>query len=135
MTLRLLTILVCTLYAHLLQAQEPLVIRFVDENMNRKPMHTVAPAYPREARRDRVEGDVKVCFEVDRKGRPFRIAVRESTHRIFESAAKSAVRASLFEPLARGEKVSGIKSCRTFRFRLQPVPPDVESIAVDPAEF
>ena len=88
-----------------------------------------------EAVRDRIEGDVKVCFEVDRKGRPFRIAVRESTHRIFESVARNAVRASLFEPLGPDEKISGIKACRTFRFRLEPMRPDIDSIAVDPAQF
>ena len=77
--------------------------------------------YPRVARRDRVEGDVRVCYEVDRKGRPYRIAVRESTHRIFESAAKQAVRASTYVPLEPGEENARIKTCRTFRFRLDPV--------------
>lgn len=87
----------------------------------RKPVHTVVPVYPELARRERVEGDVQVCFNIDREGIPYRIRVRSSTNRIFEKPAVLAARASTFEPLLPTKKLSGIKTCRTFRFRLQPV--------------
>ncbi len=87
----------------------------------RVPLHTVVPDYPAVAKRDRVEGEVEVCFNIDAQGRPYRIAVRHSTHRIFEKPSMRAVRASSYRPLPRGQKPSGIKNCRTFRFRLDPV--------------
>ena len=85
----------------------------------RVPLNTVVPEYPPEARRDRIEGEVEVCFNVDRKGRPTRIAVRRSTHRVFEKSAIRAVRASRYTPLKRSEPVPAIKTCRTFRFSLE----------------
>lgn len=88
---------------------------------DRKPRHTVVPRYPELARRERVEGDVQVCFNVDREGKPHGVRVRRSTNRIFEKPALVAARASTFEPLLPGKQMSGIKTCRTFRFRLDPV--------------
>lgn len=105
----------------LVLAQQTSWTRFVDENLHRVPVHTVVPEYPRVARRDRIEGEVQVCYHIDRRGRPYRIAVRHSTHRIFERPAKRAVRASTYQPLGDGESTSGIKTCRTFTFELQPV--------------
>ena len=97
---------------------------WIDEESDRTPLHTVVPAYPKDARRDRIEGEVQICYYVDRRGRPYRIAVRNSTHRIFERPSLRAVRGSTYEPLMPGEKSSGIKTCRTFRFELQPIPAD-----------
>lgn len=93
----------------------------IDNRTDRVPVHTVVPEYPRKQRRDRIEGEVQVCFEIDRKGRPRRAAVRHSTHRAFEKPSLRAVRASSFLPLKEGESPSGIKSCRTFVFALKPV--------------
>lgn len=87
----------------------------------RLPSHTVMPDYPKVARRDRIEGEVQVCFDVTRDGRTRRIAVRKSTNRLFEKAAIRAVRASTYVPLPGDAVMSGIKSCRTFRFTLEPV--------------
>lgn len=98
--------------------------QYFDENTERVPLHTVMPGYPHEARRDRIEGEVQVCFHIDRQGRPYRIAVRRSTHRIFEKPARKAVRRSTWLPLDAEAKVPGIKACRTFRFRLSPVAPE-----------
>ena len=92
-----------------------------DERRERMPVHTVVPRYPELARRERVEGEVQVCFNVDRDGRTHRVRVRKSTNRIFEKPSVLAVRASTYEPLPEGKKPSGIKTCRTFRFRLDPV--------------
>jgi len=102
-------------------AEEPRVTDMQEDDTERTPLHTVVPAYPKDARRDRIEGEVQVCFHVDRKGKPYRIAVRRSTHRVFEKPVRNAVRASSYVPLEEGEQTSGIKSCRTFRFTLRPV--------------
>jgi len=105
----------------LLHAEEITVSRYIDEDTDRIPMHTMVPIYPEVARRDRIEGQVQLCYHIDKKGRPYRIAVRKSTHRVFEKPAKHAIRASTYKPLKAGEKRSGIKTCRTFRFELTAV--------------
>lgn len=87
----------------------------------RMPVLTVVPVYPKLALRERVEGDVQVCFNIDREGIPHRVRVRSSSNRIFEKPSLLAARASTWEPLLPGKKLSGIKTCRTFRFRLNPV--------------
>ena len=101
-------------------AEESRVTRLEDGGHERVPLNTVAPAYPAIARRDRIEGDVQVCFDVDREGRPYRIAVRHSTNRVFEKPAIRAIRASRYQPLPEDQAVPAIKTCRTFRFRLEP---------------
>lgn len=95
-----------------------------DTDTERKPLHTVIPDYPAEARRDRVQGHVQVCFKISRSGAPWRIAVRKSTHRVFEKPALKAIRESTFVPLGPTDEVPRIKACRTFRFYLEPVPED-----------
>jgi TonB family protein len=100
-------------------AEESRVTRLEDGGHERVPLNTVAPAYPAIARRDRIEGDVQVCFDVDREGRPYRIAVRHSTNRVFEKPAIRAIRASRYQPLPEDQAVPAIKTCRTFRFRLE----------------
>lgn len=94
----------------------------VDSSTDRVPLHTVVPDYPRVARRDRIEGEVQVCFDITRDGYPQRIAVRKSTHSLFEKPARKAVRNSTWVPLKKDAEASGIKACRTFRFTLVPVP-------------
>ena len=92
-----------------------------DSGGERVPLLTVVPVYPAAARRDRVEGEVQVCFEVTRGGMPRRIAVRKSTYREFEKPSRDAVRRSRWVPLAEGEPLPAIKTCRTFRYSLVPV--------------
>jgi TonB family protein len=89
--------------------------------VTRFPAVTAMPDYPGIARRDRIEGEVQVCFDVTRDGRTRRIAVRRSSNRVFEKAAKWAIRKSSYLPLQAGEKHPGIKTCRTFRFTLEPI--------------
>ncbi len=101
--------------------EDEIEARVIDGKSDRIPAYTVAPRYPHKARRDRVEGQVMVCFEIDRKGRPRRIAVRNSTHRAFEKPSIIAVRASSFRPLGKQDVLQAIKSCRTFIFSLVPV--------------
>ena len=111
--------------ALLLFATEPALqadgVSRIDTDTDRIPLHTVIPDYPRVARRDRIEGEVQVCFDITRSGHPVRIAVRRSSHRIFEKPARKAVRKSTWVPIGKDVATSGIKACRTFRFNLVPV--------------
>ena len=97
---------------------------FETATTDRKPAHTVVPEYPEVARRDRIEGEVQVCFEITREGRTRRVAVRNSTHRIFEKPARRAVKESTYVPLPTDAEVPAIKACRTFRFSLEPITTD-----------
>jgi TonB family protein len=109
--------------------EQPLLARISDSNSARIPTQTVAPEYPRKARRDRIEGEVQVCFDVDREGRPQRIAVRTSTHRAFEKPSIKAVRASSFRPIGKDEPLPAIKSCRIFIFSLEPAEEELDAVA------
>jgi len=102
-------------------AELPVVEQDEDSAGDRIPLHTVVPQYPESARRARLEGEVEVCFAVDHFGKTSRVAVRRSTNRVFEKPARNAVRDSTYRPLPDGQKLSGIKTCRTFRFLLTPV--------------
>lgn len=88
---------------------------------DRTPATTAFPAYPSVARRDRIEGQATVCFSIDARGRIRRPSIRSSTHKIFERPALRAIKRSSFEPLPGDEKASPVKSCRTYRFNLEPV--------------
>ncbi len=114
-------------------AQEDVdVTHLLDPAGERKPLQTVVPVYPQRALQDRVQGDVEVCFNIDREGRTSRISVRQSSHRMFEKPATLAVRASSYVPLEENKILSGIKTCRTFRFRLDPVTIEDPSESIDP---
>jgi len=104
-----------------LAQEEPTVEYVTGDEGKRKPLHTVVPVYPEKARLARVEGEVEVCFKVNRDGKTSRVAVRRSTNRAFEKPSRDAVRASTYRPLPKDEELSGIKTCRTFRFHLAPV--------------
>ena len=104
-----------------LAQEEPIVEYVAGDEGERRPLHTVVPAYPEKARSARVEGEVEVCFKVNREGKTSRVAIRRSTNRAFEKPARDAVRASTYEPLPKNKELSGIKTCRTFRFHLTPV--------------
>ena len=93
----------------------------IDSDTDRVPLLTIVPEYPAVARRDRIQGEVQVCFNITRDGYPRRIAVRSSTHRLFEKPSMKAVRKSTWVRLDDDEEISGIKACRTFRFSLAPV--------------
>ena len=113
--------------------EQPVVAHVIDSSTDRIPAQTVAPEYPRKARRDRVEGEVQVCFEVTREGQTRRVAVRNSTHHTFEKPSLKAVRASSFRPLGKDEALPAIKSCRTFVFSLEPAEEDA-SLDVNQAD-
>ena len=69
-----------------------------DTDYDRVPLNTVIPEYPEKARRERIEGEVQVCFDISREGLPRRVAIRRSTHRYFEKPARDAVRRSSWRP-------------------------------------
>jgi len=100
---------------------EPVVSDLSVDTGERVPLRTVVPMYPEKARRARLEGEVEVCFNVSREGKTSRVAVRRSTNQVFEKPSRDAVRHSTYLPLPGYKELSGIKTCRTFRFHLSPV--------------
>ncbi len=120
-------LLLLLLPAACLQAEENVAAQIVDELSDRVPLIIAAPQYPENAMRDRIEGEVKVCYLIDKHGRPFRVGVRNSTHRTFERPSLRAVKASTYAPLKSGEQPSSVKTCRTFRFQLEPVDAEAAS--------
>jgi len=78
-------LLLMLLAGALAQAEDSSVSRLIEEGGDRVPSVTVAPVYPDDARRDRIEGEVQVCYHVDKRGRP--IAWRfAKVHTVFLSA-------------------------------------------------
>lgn len=94
---------------------------FIDTATDRVPATTAFPKYPSIARRDRIEGDATVCFKVRANGRVSRPVVTDYSHKIFAKPALRAIKKSSFEPLAPGQVLKTARTCRTFRFRLDPV--------------
>lgn len=92
-----------------------------DSSTERTPAITTFPIYPLIARRDRIEGEATVCFKIDPSGRILEPSIESSTHKIFEKPALRAIEKSSFEPLASDEELSAGKTCRTYRFRLDPI--------------
>ncbi len=103
------------------QQQAASVTHFLDSNTDRVPLLTAFPSYPSIARRDRIQGEATVCFKVKQDGRITRAKLRVSTHRIFRKPVLRAIKKSTFEPLAPNQILATAKTCRTFRFRLEPI--------------
>lgn len=94
---------------------------FNDSSTDRVPAQTTFPQYPSIARRDRIQGDATVCFRIKADGRVSRPKIIEYSHKIFAKPALRAIRKSSFEPLAPGQVLQTSKTCRTYRFRLDPI--------------
>lgn len=92
-----------------------------DSSIARQPLVTPFPRYPEIARRDRIEGEATVCFTLDKRGHVKRPTIESYTHRIFRRPVLRAIKKSTFEPLQPGQVVAREKSCRTYRFKLDPV--------------
>jgi len=97
------------------------VTHFIDTSTERTPALTTFPKYPTIARRDRIEGETTVCFKIKANGRISRPVVTDSTHRIFSKPAIRAIKKSTFEPLGPSQVLDKARTCRTYRFRLDPV--------------
>jgi TonB family protein len=92
----------------------------LDSSNDRTPLITAFPGYPSIARRDRIEGNTVVCFKIDIDGRIRSIRVKSYTDRIFRRPALRAIKSSSFESLQPHEIFSTARTCRTYRFRLEP---------------
>ena len=97
------------------------VTHFIDTSTDRIPALTAFPKYPTVARRDRIEGEATVCFKIKANGKISRPVVTEYSHRIFSRPALRAIKKSTFEPLAPGQILATARTCRTYRFRLDPI--------------
>ena len=94
---------------------------FKDTSTDRVPAQTPFPQYPSIARRDPIQGDATVCFRIKADGRVSRPRVPDYSHKIFAKPTLRAIRKSSFEPLAPGQVLRKSKTCRTYRFRLEPI--------------
>jgi TonB family protein len=101
--------------------EEPAIRFFRDSSTDRAPALTAFPTYPSIARRDRIEGEATVCFKIKANGKISKVAIQSSTHKIFSRPALRAMKKSTFEPLAPGQVLSSERTCRTYRFRLDPI--------------
>ncbi len=97
------------------------ITHFEDSSSDRMPSVTAVPQYPRVAMRDRLEGEATVCYKIDKKGKIFNASVRRSSDKMFAKPSLKAIRQSSYEPVGPDEEVSRVKTCRTFRFLLNPV--------------
>ena len=94
---------------------------FQDLNTDRQPSMTEFPKYPSIARRDRIEGEATVCFKIDERGKISRASVTQYNHKIFRKPSLRAIKRSSYEPLGPGQLLARSKTCRTYRYRLEPV--------------
>ena len=94
---------------------------FVDTNTDRTPALTAFPKYPSVARRDRIEGEATVCFNIRANGKIYRPVVTDRSHRIFAKPAIRAIKKSSFEPIGPGQALASARTCRIYRFRLDPI--------------
>lgn len=103
------------------QQESTSVTHFIDTSTDRTPALTAFPEYPSIARRDRIEGEATVCFKIKANGRISRPVVTEYSHKIFSRPALRAIKKSFYEPLGPGQVLQTARSCRTYRFRLEPI--------------
>lgn len=103
------------------QQDSTVVTHFLDTNTDRVPLLTAFPTYPSIARRDRIQGEAKVCFLIKQDGRISRARLSSASHRIFKKPALRAIKKSTFEPLGPNQVLARSRTCRTYRFRLEPV--------------
>jgi TonB family protein len=101
--------------------QRPGIIHFIDTNTDRVPALTAFPKYPSVARRDRIEGEATVCFKIKANGKISRPVVTERSHKIFSKPALRAIKKSNFEPIGPGQILATARTCRIYRFRLDPI--------------
>jgi TonB family protein len=95
-----------------------------DSSTDRQPTKTAFPKYPSIARRDRIEGEATVCFKINTRGKVKYVSAKNYSHKIFRKPALRAIKKSTFEPLRPGQVLATKKTCRTYRFRLDPVVAD-----------
>ena len=97
------------------------VVHFLDSNTDRVPLLTAFPSYPSIARRDRIQGEATVCFMIKQDGGIRRAKLKVTTHRIFKKPVLKAIKRSTFEPLSPNQILGVARTCRIYRFRLEPI--------------
>jgi len=97
------------------------ITHFVDTATDRIPAMTTFPKYPSVARRDRIQGEATVCFKIRSNGKISRAVVTERSHRIFSRPSLRAMRKSTYEPIGPAQILAVERTCRTYRFRLEPI--------------
>jgi TonB family protein len=103
------------------QQDTPSVVHFLDSNTDRVPMITTFPSYPSIARRDRIQGQATVCFMIRQDGGIRRVSLKDATHNLFKKPALRAIKKSTFEALTPNQVLGTAKTCRTYRFKLEPI--------------
>jgi len=103
------------------------VTHFIDRNTDRIPALTIFPKYPSIARRDRIEGEVTVCFKIKANGKISRPVVTDRSHRIFSKPSLRAIRKSNYEPIGPRQLLATARTCRIYRFRLEPFLAEAET--------
>lgn len=107
--------------AYAVQDGTGVVRHFIDTSTDRVPSLTAFPKYPSVARRDRIEGEATVCFKIRANGRISRPVVTDYSHKIFSKPSLRAIKKSSFEPLGPNQLLKTARTCRTYRFRLDPI--------------
>jgi TonB family protein len=97
------------------------ITHFEDASSDRSPTVTAVPQYPELARRDRIEGEATVCYKIDKNGKIINPSVRKSSHKMFAKPSLKAIKQSSYEAIRPDQEISKVKTCRTFRFLLNPV--------------
>jgi protein TonB len=80
------------------------VFAVADLNQAPRVIFQVAPTYPLELRRRKIEGTVQLAFIVDQQGRVVSPKVESSTHAAFEGPALEAIKQWKFEPGIRDQE-------------------------------
>jgi TonB family protein len=88
------------------------------ENQPPRLVRSVPPEYPRNLRRERVEGSVEMVFLVDMAGNVVEPRVTESPHPDFSAAAIRAVEQWRFNPALVNGRPSNAYVTQTISFRL-----------------
>jgi len=97
------------------------IAHFISNSTDRVPALTAFPKYPSIARRDRIQGEATVCFKIRANGKISRPVVTTYSHKIFSKPALRAIRKSSFEAIGPGQVLRTARTCRTYRFRLEPI--------------
>lgn len=83
-----------------------------------KPVIRKMPAYPEEARKEKIEGEVYVEVSIDTMGRVWNAKVLKSAHTILNQPALEAAKQWTFTPAVKNKKNVAISVTLPFKFKL-----------------
>jgi periplasmic protein TonB len=84
-----------------------------------RPIRQIAPVYPPQLKRQRIEGTVNIVFIVDQVGNVIAPRVEHSTHPEFEKPALDAIRRWKFTPGKKGGEEVRVRVRAPLVFRVQ----------------